>query len=830
MKPRFFTFTTRGNTMSHRRLPRPSLLALALAHLALVPALATPAFAAETAGAAKAAVQRSYDIPAGPLEAALNHFGREAGITLGFSTGLTAGLRSPGLQGSHDLASGLARLLQGTGLAAEARGDGSYTLYRLPAAQGEVTLAPVAVTAQLARPGDLPEAYAGGQVARGGRLGLLGNVDVMDAPFNITNYTSQLIEDQQASTVQDVLLNEPSVRQSSPSGGAMSYYTIRGFDVSTSELAINGLYGMAPSFSGLSAEFAERVEVLKGPSALLYGMSPLGAVGGAVNLIPKRADDQPLTRLTLGVESDALWRGHVDMGRRFGAVGEWGLRFNGSYNNGDGYLDGQKKGGHLGALALDYRGERLRMSLDAVRSQEKQHGGAPLWAIVGNWGSGASWLSSMPAAPDGRTNILPGAPETKRTTEAVILGGEYDFNDRWTGFAKLGVQRYEVEGIWPGTVLNVQANGDGLLLTHIRPMDMRTTSAETGLRGRFKTGAVSHALALSASYLNRDGSDAFGIIPIQPTNIYEPTPIPAWPAPPAPMLKTSESTLSGIALADTMGFMDDRVLLTLGVRRQNVKADSFDDSGAVTSSYDASAWSPMAGLVVKPTDGLSLYANYIQGLSEGTTVGSGYQNAGQVFPPYKTKQIEVGTKLQTGRFTNTISVFQIEKPSTLTDNSTSPLPMLRMNGEQRNRGIEWTIFGELTRGLRVLGGVTYMQGRLSKTQDGLQDGNQAPGSSPWAANLGVDWDVPSLPGLALSSRVIHTGRQYVDNANTLKLPSWTRLDLGARYSTQLSGKPVVFRANVANVFNRNYWQSGFYSGYATLGAPRVFRLSASVDF
>src|SRR5690606_26597607 len=110
-------------------------------------------------------------------------------------------------------------------------------------------------------------------------------------------------------------------------------------------------------------------------------------------------------------------------------------------------------------------------------------------------------------------------------------------------------------------------------------------------------------------------------------------------------------------------------------------------------------------------------------------------------------------------------------------------------------------------GLRMLGGATYMQGKLTRTQDGLQDGNRAAGTPPWAANLGLDWDVPGLPGLAVSGRVNYTSTQYVNNTNTLKLPSWTTLDLGARYATKLGGKSVVFRASLDNAFDKNYWES-----------------------
>lgn len=812
--------------------PKASVLVFTIGCVLAGAAVPAPGPAAAAESAASTASQE-YAIPAGRLSDVLAQFAATSGVLLSFDPQMLAGLSSNGLQGHYSVRDGFSYLLAGSGYELVDMGGGRYSLRQMMASDSDaITLAPVDVTgtAVSSSSGPLP-AYAGGQVARGGRLGLLGNVDVMDTPFNITNYTAQLTEDQQATTVLDVLQNDPSVRQSSAPGEmAEAGFRIRGFNVNTRAVTFNGLQGLAPDSGNLSVAFAERVEVLKGPSALLNGMSPSGAVGGAVNLVPKRAGDTPLTRLTLGVESDALWKTQVDTGRRFGADNAWGLRFNGSYSDGDGFLDGAESGGYLGALALDYRGERLRMSLDAYRLQNELSGARALNATVANFSGSASWLSSMPAAPDGRTNVVPGAPTFKETTHAAILGGEYDFNDRWTGYAKLGVGRTEANGFYD-FVQDIQANGDGDLALFDSPQFVETKTGEIGLRGRFQTETVSHALALSASYLSQDRGGSFAFSS-QPTNIYRPVPIVvAWPVSGDPIPKTSETALSGFALADTLGFMDDRALLTLGVRRQNVKTTNFDDvTGAATSSYDANAWTPMAGLVVKPTDDLSLYANYIQGLSQGTTVGSSYQNAGEVFPPYKTEQVEVGAKLQTGSFTNTISAFQIAQPSTIEDNSTTPLPTLRLNGEQRNRGVEWTIFGELTRDLRMLGGLTYLQGKLTKTQDGLEDGNQAAGIPPWAANLGLDWDVPGLRDLALNGRVIHTSSQYVDNVNSLKMPSWTRLDLGARYATALGGTPVVFRASVDNVFDRDYWQDVFYSGSVNLGPPRTYRLSATVDF
>lgn len=803
--------------------------------VAAVPLVIAPVAYAQAAG------ERSFDIPAQPLADALVTFGIQSGMQVTTNGAALRGVQTGGVRGSLPLAQALSELLAGTGFTFRIAGN-VVTLEPAPQASGDgaIQLGPVRVEGEGASGagyvapsqavlGNLPPAFPGGQVARGGRLGMLGNRDVMDTPFNTTNYTSQLIDDQQAETVLDVLRNEPSVRQTAPSGTLSdASFNIRGFSLTPGAVTFDGLQGMAPAVGNLSVEFAERVEVLKGPSALLYGMSPSGAVGGSINLVPKRADDAPLTRLAVGLESDALGRAQIDIGRRFGAAGEWGVRFNGRYKYGDRFIDGTKNEGHLVTLALDYRGERLRLSLDAYRLQEKQHGGGTLNAFLANG------LTSVPAAPDARTNLYPGVPESRETTQAVILGGEYDLDDRWTAYAKAGVQRNEFEGPVNFGVQEIQANGDGDVIRDDAPSFAKTRSAEAGLRGRFQTGSISHVLAFSASYLNRDsGGDFLFADTSHPTNIYRPTPITDYlvPAAAADVPKSSEIALSGFALADTLGIADDRVLLTLGIRRQRVKATNFDTTtGAVTSVYDESAWTPMVGLVVKPTKDLSLYANYIQGLSQGTTVRSGYLNTGEVFPPYKTEQFELGGKLQTGSFTNTLSLFQIAQPSTLTDDTTTPLPTLRLNGEQRNRGIEWTIFGELARGLRMLGGVTYLQAKLTKTQDGLLDGKQAIGAPPWAANLSLDWDVPALPGLAVNGRVIATSAQYLDEGNTLKLPAWTRLDLGARYGAEIGGKPVVFRASVDNVFDRNYWQGVFFNGSITLGEPRTFRLSASIDF
>jgi iron complex outermembrane receptor protein len=771
--------------------------------------------------------EQTFDIPAGPLAPALRSLASSASVLLIFTPDQTEGKTTEGIEGRYTTQEALAALLARSGLQAVQQDSGGYVLRPSSTAQAapaesavsEKTLPAVRVTANLE---PSPGLYAGGQVARGAHVGLLGNKDVMDTPFNLNSYTAAFIQNQFADTVGGVLNNDPSIRHlSDPGSGYQGYFSIRGFRVNSSDISFNGLYGLASGYGGVPTEFVERVEVLKGASALLYGMSPNGAVGGAINLVPKRATDQPITRGTVGFDSDALWTVAADVGRRFGANNEWGLRVNGSYEDGDTALDDQSRRRLLGSVALDYQGERLRLALDAYGFRENNRGGD----ISGFFLTG---LTRVPKAPKGSTNIAPGL-NWNAETGGVMFSGEYDISKAVTAYAKIGMMNYNRDGFSTNGTRNLQDNGDASVLITNFPCRSDNISGEVGLRSAFRTGALHHALALSASRLNMDVKQAFSSVSVA-TNIYAPAKITGWPATPAVVPKVSYGVLQGIALADTMSTSEERVQLTLGIRRQNVKTNNYSTSGIITSRYDKSAWTPMAGLVVKPLDHLSLYANYIEGLSQGTTVSTAYQNAGEVFPPYKTKQVEIGAKLETGAIINTVDLFQMKQPSTLTDNSTLPLPTLRLDGAQRNRGIEWNVFGEVLPGVRLIGGATYMQGRLTKTQGGAYDGNDAPGAAYWGFNIGGEWDPHSIPGLTLTGRLIHTSAQYADNANTLKLPDWTRIDVGARYSTELAKKAVVFRAGVTNLLNKNYYQGLQFQDNAIIGEPRTFQLSASVDF
>jgi iron complex outermembrane receptor protein len=281
-----------------------------------------------------------------------------------------------------------------------------------------------------------------------------------------------------------------------------------------------------------------------------------------------------------------------------------------------------------------------------------------------------------------------------------------------------------------------------------------------------------------------------------------------------------------------MSFLNKRVQLTVGVRRQTAGSEvtNFLTPASSRPESDASVWTPAYAIVVRPVENISLYANYIEGLQTPVVVSGAFSNVGTVFPPAQTKQAEAGVKIDTGRLTTTMSVFDISQPSIIAVPGL-PQPSQQLNGEQRNRGVELNVFGEITPELRLLGGVAFIRGEQVRTPGGLTDGRTAIGVPAVTANIGAEWDTPFVRDLTLTGRVIYTSSQYVNVTNTLTLPEWTRVDLGARYTfiSPWNGKPIVVRASVENVFNEAHWASA-YSGVITLAAPRTYLLSTTFNF
>ena len=811
--------------MASRHLPALTLSRIATAvQLALITGLTAGALgvAAPPAFAQAAQARQAFNVPAGSLGLALNTFAAEAGIELTAEASLLQGKNCAGLSGSYSVPEGFYTLLRGHGLQAVREGNGSYTLRREPAhsAAAEAAATMPAVTVW-GKGNAVTDAYVGGQVASGGRVGFLGDKDFMETPFNTISYTDKFIEDRQARDITDVIsATDPTVFSSGMTGIIGENYSIRGFSSNIGDVAFGGLYGISPYYR-TSPEMFERIEVLKGPSALLNGMPPGGSVGGSINLVPKRAGDTPLARVTASYMSDSQWGGHVDLGQRFGDNQQFGIRVNGVYRDGDGAIDHQKKKTQLVSVGLDWRGNGARLSADLYHSEDRADGL--------NRGVNLAAGLPVPRPPKAETLLNPSWAFYDTKDKGAMLRGELDVNEQVMAYAAVGASQADYQST--GAYLIQVFNTAGDYRTNVADLgfDVEKQSAEAGVRGKLRTGDIGHQWAVNATYYHHTDKQ-YGrrntLAKDWITNIYNPVWGPATRFE-APQISKAELRLASFGLVDTLSFAQDKVQLTVGLRRQEVLSDNFNiKTGARTSRYDESATTPAVALLVKASKNISLYGNYIEGLSQGATAPLTAANSGEVFAPYKSKQAELGFKVDLGEFAHTVSVYEIKRPSSYVDPVSN---IFSFGGEQRNRGVDWGFFGSPLRDVRLMGGVAYVDPVLTKTVGGSNQGKQATGVPKLQAKLGVEWDTPAVPGVTLTANATAASKQYINADNSLSVPGRTVFDLGARYATKAAGRPLTVRASVSNVGNKAYWALPQWTSLG-LGAPRTFMLSGTMDF
>ena len=768
----------------------------------------------------------TFDIPAQPLGRALTSFGQQAGLQIAVNPATISDKTSAAVSGAMTAEQALRQLLTGTGVSFRFTSPNAVTVSGGPdagAGAGALQLDPLRVQANAAPPqaeiGNLPPAYAGGEVARGGRVGALGNRDYMDTPFSTTTYTEQYIEKTQSRTLADAVADDPTIRPIYGQGQWDDRLQIRGFQLGTNDMAFNGLYGITPTFT-MDLAGVERIEVFRGPSAMLSGMPPNGAVGGTINFSPKRATSTPITQFTARYASNAQFGGNIDFGRRFGPDDRAGLRINAAFMGGETSVSGNTDALLNLTAGFDFKGDDTRIDADFGYVNRN---------ITGP--QGAAFVAEgllVPPAPAASRNFYP-LWLFKFTTETYgMLRFEHDLTDSITAFAKVGGRRTSGSFIIAFPTI-VDTLGGITAAPNNNATFEEALSADAGVRARFATGPLKHEAVVNGTILSTWTGARTRRLPAYASNIYAPASLAApnlYPPLAGPPL-TGQQVLKSVGLIDAVSALDNKVQLIGGLRFQSVQVATWDGvTGAAMPGYEQSAVTPSVSLVVRPWKELAFYGNWIQALEQGPVAGAGLTNAGQIFPPSVTTQFEIGAKLDLGTFGATLSAFQITQPSSYTDPLTNSLVV---DGRQRNRGIEFTMFGEPLPGLKPIGGFSILDAVQTNTLEGLNNGKYAPGVPTFQANLGLDWETPYVKGLTVGGRVVYTGATYLDAGNTQPVPAWTRVDLSAGYTFERAdGKPVTLRGQVINVGNNNYWVSA--GGFLTQGQPRTFLLSLTAGF
>ncbi len=669
----------------------------------------------------------------------------------------------------------------------------------------------------------LSEPYTGGQIAKGGRIGILGTQDLMEAPFSLTNYTQEFIRNHQAASVGDVLQYDPSVRVARGFGNFQQVYKVRGLPIFSDDMTYNGLYGILPR-QYLAAQAIERVEVLRGSNSFLNGAAPgvSGSLGGAIDVIPKRAPKENLTQVTIGAQSAQQHYAATDIARRFGD-GNLGIRFNGVDSGGDTAIDGESRDLGLAIVGIDYRGTALRLSADLGYQDHNLQASQPSVTIADNL--------SIPSAPNASRNLA--QPWTKAEERDLFgtLRAEYDFTQDITGWIADGARQSDENSRLGAfqTVNNDTGDFSSSRFDVIHEDSIGT--GELGLRAQFHTANIHHTLTISANNYQNHSHNAYIIYGAFNSNLYQPTDV----LMPNDIvfsggdlnhpLITNTAKTNSIALADELALFNKTLLLTFGLRNQSMQEYNYSyDTGAEISYYDERCLTPLMTTVYKLSPSYSLYANYAEGLLKGdiapaSNINGAVINAGEALKPYQTRQFEMGLKYDGDSLGASLAMFEIRKPLV----GYSSGNRFEVDHDQVHRGVEILAYGQITHNLKILSGASFLN-----TDD---KGKNAIGTPKLQANVDMEWQLRA--GLTFSGHLMHTGNQAANVSNSQEVPAWNRLDIGVRYTTRWDTNELSLRAELENVTNSHYWASvGGFPGasYLTLGTPRTLVASATINF
>ncbi len=655
-----------------------------------------------------------------------------------------------------------------------------------------------------------------GQVTTTDDTSLLGRRSIYATPYSVGGYTNKLIESAQARSLSDIVTNDPGLRVASSAYGDTELLSIRGFDFSSGAALFDGLSGLV-NFTRPPLEGVERVDIIKGPSALLNNDTGVSAVGGSINFIPKRAGDVPNASLEFSGLPLSDEEAHLDVGQRFGPSNDFGVRVNVAGRNGATPIDNQHENFSDETLGFDYRRRGTQASIDYVHEQHTILGNQPSVAVPEGVG--------IPVAPNNATNVFDRSSTFETSSTMVALQLQQRISPNVSAVAAYGHRLLQDEYEGAAYLSLANANGDAMAFPFPYYLQENDDSARIVLRARADTGPLRQEFALSIDDGTHPYKNSYTFGNPVATNIYHPIPL----APLIPDVPPNEnppevagSREHSIALADvvTVG----RLTVIGGARHQYIDQQSFDSTtGGQTSDAPSSKYTPSIAGLYKVGAHISIYANYIEQLQDGAIAPSTAANAGKLFPAFAARQTEAGAKADYGRFGATIAAYSIFEPIAITDPTTN---VFSQSGEQRNKGVELSLFGSVTPHVRVIAGLSTIQGLQVATAGGATNGLSAVGVPNFQSNVNVDADIPAVPGLGVNGRVITASHQSYDLADTQSIPSWATFELGASYAAHQKDSIVTTRFAIENATNLNYWQSTRDSALS-FGVPRTYRLSVT---
>jgi iron complex outermembrane receptor protein len=638
------------------------------------------------------------------------------------------------------------------------------------------------------------------------------DVDTLFTPQNVQVLSEELLVDQGAILLEDALRNVAGVMPGGYYNG-WDYYRIRGFDADSSTYQDGLLYGLGINTNaevfGLS-----RVEVLKGPSSSLYGQ---GSLGGLVNLISKRPEEERSGKITLSVGGDDYQQAGLDV---TGALSE--------------------AHGLSGRMIALYRNDGSFADFaDGVR--RSYFAPSLTWAPTGD--TSITWLSAFTydrqeiAFPLPASGFILDNPNGRVPRDRFVGDGEHPgVGKEWrfqTGYlathrlTDVFSLRQNLRVSWS------ESDWDRLLYPAYLDVDQRTlyrypyyydgdskyVGVDTAVDASFQTGPLEHTATFGVDvYRAHDHSTSRQIDysdpgSYMPLDLFEPSygqPLPPLFDQPA---FVSDTETTGIYLQDQLAPLEG-LTITLGARYDWVNS----------SGEKSQAFSPRIGLSYQVLDGLVAYASY----SRSFLPQDGLLSSGAGVEPERGTQWEIGAKsaLWDGRVNATLSLYQLTRGNVSTDDPFNPGFVLT-TGEQRSRGVELDSQIALTDGLELVAVYAYTDAEVTDDNvlaEGLWTRN-APrhGLSTWLKYTLLEGP---LSGLGFGIGVSHYTKQAGDLENTFFLPSYTLLDANITYTRG----PLQLQLNLDNLTDERYATGSYNDIYVLPGRPLRARVQATWSF
>jgi iron complex outermembrane recepter protein len=673
------------------------------------------------------------------------------------------------------------------------------------------------------------------------QAGTFRGAELIDTPLTVNVLTRELLDAQQVTQLYDALRNTAGVTSAQLNNALYSNMAIRGIVVENrGNYRLNGALPIV-NLIDLPIENKQRVEVLKGVSALYYGFT---TPSGIVNLTSKRPprDGERVLDATLFGARYGTVGAHVDYGQSF-ADDRVGVRVNALYSDLDIGVDFTNGDRSFGSVAADWRPtDTLTFELDLERI-DKTYSEPTTYVVGAN--------NILPPLPDPERNLGGAWTQGDGFEDNALLAARWRFARDWelslsAGFSDLERDRYfsQFENF-------SLVNGNGtvrMTLTNGNVNENDNYRAE--LSGAFRTGPLKHEMTLGFTQNERIaevtsnpvfcfGRTGAGAAPtgcgtaangggtnltFQP-NLGVRAPLPEVPLPARVVNTRNEIEDQGIYLFDRISY-DEWLQVLVGVRQTDYASITRTVATGMGTPYSTDETTPAFGLVLKPREGLSFYATYIEGLEEGGVAPQTAVNSGEVLDPNTTEQLEAGVKAEFGGALVTFGYFDIDRVSSFVNPANN---RFTQDGRTSYKGFEFSASGEVSENLSIYATAMSLDATQERALNPLVVGKRPENTPKFTGSLFLEYRLQSVPGLALSGGLFHTGDRPINATNSAIVGGFTTLDLGARYTTDAFGNETTFRLYADNVTRKRYW-SATASSLLNPNLPPTLKLSITTRF